>query len=719
MCASSVDWQGQPFSKDRIISLNEVIKTFYPLENSLEDGQIRKILKKSTLFEKKGSGVNNILSSDRNELPLSVIICTCNRAEFLKMTLESLISQTLDKGNYEVIIIDDGSSDSTKQIVDSFTERLPIKYFYQNNAGLASAKNHGIYAAQGVILFFLDDDDVAMPTLLEEHVKTHREYPEDSYAVLHYTTWSPNLSVTPLMHFITEVGCFLFSYPNIKHGDVLGYTYFWGGRSSCKRSFLIDYGVFNPVFRFGCEDIELGYRLSLHGLRVVFNSKAVCMMTRPITFDDFCQRLMKQGRSQYVFSTLHNDPNVHTWTEVIGAEETWNKIRHIYDAKIRSARELDKIVNMKLEYKFDINDVTKRLLHKAYWWAFEACKIKGLLDAKGDSRQKALKVENKEVPAIASSVPGNDVKSYFVSNFPGRGAAKHQFVTTRINSYRGFKKYVSGMQSEYKEREDYEESLLGDFKSFSIKGYCYVCKQKVDFFVDFIYSYEKDGLLTPNWRESLLCPLCGLNNRMRASVHLFEQLLQPHRESTIYISEQTTPLYNWFASNYANVVGSEYLGKTTPFGKMNKNGIRNENLIELSFSDNQFDYILSFDVFEHIPDYQRAFRECLRVLKPNGRLFFTVPFELKSEKNIVRAVMKGTHEIEHLLPPEYHGDPLNSKGCIAFYHFGWEMLSELKEIGFDNANTYLYWAKELGYLGSEQIVFVAERNGGKQISRQV
>ncbi len=322
-------------------------------------------------------------------LPLSVIICTYNRASLLKLVLESLTNQTLSRDRYEIIIINDGSADNTGEIVKTYQKTLPLKYFYQKNAGLASAKNHGLYAAQGKALLFLDDDDIATPTLLEEHFRTHLEYPEDYYSVLNYTTLAPTLSVTPLMHFVTEVAFFLFSYPNIKHGDILDYTYFWGGRSSCKRSFLIEHGVFNPVFRFGCEDIELGYRLSHHGLKVVYNSKAVSMMTRLVAFDDFCQRLIKQGRSQYIFSTLHNNPDVQKYTEVIGAEENWDNIKPVYEAKIRSAKELDKVANMKLRYGFELDDLMKGLLHKAYLWAFKACKIKGIIEAKEDIRQKA------------------------------------------------------------------------------------------------------------------------------------------------------------------------------------------------------------------------------------------------------------------------------------------------------------------------------------------
>ena len=52
---------------------------------------------------------------------------------------------------------------------------------------------------------------------------------------------------------------YLFMYPPLKDGELLDNTYFWGGRSSCKKNFLVEHGNFNPVFKFGCEDIELGY----------------------------------------------------------------------------------------------------------------------------------------------------------------------------------------------------------------------------------------------------------------------------------------------------------------------------------------------------------------------------------------------------------------------------------------------------------------------------
>lgn len=646
------------------------------------------------------------------KLPLSVIICTYDRPNLLRQVLESLVGQTLPQEDFEVVVIDDGSPESTREIVEPFMNVLPLNYLYQNNAGLASAKNHGIFASRGEIVLFLDDDDVAMPALLEEHIRTHRKYHEKHFAVLHYTAWSPELTVTPLMHFVTDVGCFLFSYPNIRHGSILDYTYFWGGRSSCKRSFLMEHGVFNQVFRFGCEDIELGYRLSRQGLKVVYNNKAVSRMIRPVLFDDFCRRLIRQGRSQYIFSSLHNDPEVYNYTEIIGAEDKWKTIQHIYDAKMRSARELDKVANTKLKYQLELDDTTKGLLHKAYWWAFRACKIKGIMESKMSMQQKDGIGQEKTAAGLLDSVLAlRDDKGISENDFVKEAAVDNDHLAmVRINSLNDYRKYTTVMQSELGRREQYEKSLLNHSKPFTIDGFCHICRQPVQFLVDFTAYSKKNGFLVPNWRECLVCPNCGLNNRMRAAMHLFEELLHPNGKAKIYIPEQSTRLFRWLAEKHPDVVGSEYVdGTAAAVQKRNSAAVRAEDMTRLSFPDGHFDFVLSFDVFEHIPDFRKALSECFRVLKPDGSLFFTVPFDVNSGKSIVRAVVKQDNEIEHLLPPEYHGDPVSDGGCLSFYFFGWELLDNIKDTGFEKTDVYLYWSSRFGYLGDDQSVFIARK----------
>ena len=279
-----------------------------------------------------------------------------------------------------------------------------------------------------------------------------------------------------------------------------------------------------------------------------------------------------------------------------------------------------------------------------------------------------------------------------------------------ISSLAEYKKHKHANSDEYIRRSQIEKQLEGSQNGFYTPGYCYVCTQNVDFYSDFSYAFtDAEGKQRPNWREHLRCPSCGLNNRMRGAIQIFEQTGKPQVDDTIYLTEQITPLFQWFASNYRNAVGSEYLADKVPFGHMDKRGLRNETLTGLTFADQQFGFILSFDVFEHIPNYQTALQECLRCLKPGGSLVFTVPFSRDSEEHIVRARISSTGVVEHILPPEYHGDPLDNSGSLCFYHFGWGLLEELRALGFSSATAKLYWSSKLGYLGHEQILFIARK----------
>ena len=277
-----------------------------------------------------------------------------------------------------------------------------------------------------------------------------------------------------------------------------------------------------------------------------------------------------------------------------------------------------------------------------------------------------------------------------------------------IGSGAEYRAYVASVTDQHQKREQIELELITNDHELWMEGFCYVCKEKANFRTNFQHaSVGRDGQRIPNWREQLICEKCGLNNRLRASLQIFEERCQPLPTDAIYVTEQLTPLYAWISRTYPNVIGSEYLGNDVARGAMNGHNIRNEDLTKLSFLDAQFDQILSFDVLEHVPDYQAALRECFRCLKPGGNLLFGVPFVRSSEKNIVRAKVSSNGEVVHLLEPEYHGDPLSPAGVLCFYHFGWELLDQLRAIGFTNIRAYLYWSKELGYLGGEQIIFRA------------
>jgi hypothetical protein len=295
------------------------------------------------------------------------------------------------------------------------------------------------------------------------------------------------------------------------------------------------------------------------------------------------------------------------------------------------------------------------------------------------------------------------------TNVPASRKAPAELVVTRISSQEDFQEHTARISAKTLDRRRRERELSQPGCDFLTLGFCFVCGQWTKFLSSWKYAYEVDGHLQVNWREHLLCPLCHLNNRRRASIHLLTDIVHATKRSHIYATEQWSPLYRHLRKCFPLLEGSEYLGEAVPIGYINSAGTRNEDLTRLSFRDETFDAILGFEVLEHIPDYCRAFAECARILKPSGKMLFSVPFDTRAARNRIRARVRTDGTIEHLLPPEYHGHPKKSTGSLCFQHFGWEMLQQMTEVGFSSVSVLCYYSRDYGYLGGEQIQFLAEK----------
>jgi len=101
---------------------------------------------------------------------ISIIIPVFNSEKYVRETLESVVSQTIS--NWECIIVDDGSTDSSKRIAQEYTFKYDqFKYFYQPNSGPSAARNFGLEKSSGQYIQFLDSDDILMPQRLELMMK--------------------------------------------------------------------------------------------------------------------------------------------------------------------------------------------------------------------------------------------------------------------------------------------------------------------------------------------------------------------------------------------------------------------------------------------------------------------------------------------------------------------------------------------------------------------
>jgi glycosyltransferase involved in cell wall biosynthesis len=107
---------------------------------------------------------------------VSIIIPTYNRAALLVEALNSVFAQTYQ--NFEIIIVDDGSTDGTLSVLNPLVEQGLIRYIYQQNRGESAARNHGIVEANGRYIAFLDSDDLFEPSKLEIQVKYLQDHSE-------------------------------------------------------------------------------------------------------------------------------------------------------------------------------------------------------------------------------------------------------------------------------------------------------------------------------------------------------------------------------------------------------------------------------------------------------------------------------------------------------------------------------------------------------------
>lgn len=108
---------------------------------------------------------------------ISAVICTYNRSNYLSRAIESLLNQTLDKDTFEIVVVDNASTDDTASAVNRIIglRGAQIHYVYENRLGLSYARNAGIAAARGDIIAFMDDDAWAAPEWLAALLRTYQE----------------------------------------------------------------------------------------------------------------------------------------------------------------------------------------------------------------------------------------------------------------------------------------------------------------------------------------------------------------------------------------------------------------------------------------------------------------------------------------------------------------------------------------------------------------
>jgi glycosyltransferase involved in cell wall biosynthesis len=201
---------------------------------------------------------------------ISIVLPTYNRRPRLARVLAGLDRQSADPRDFEVIIVDDGSSDDTQEWLGKNQERrYGVRSLRQANSGPARARNAGVAAAGGEILLFIDDDVEPTPDLVSEHLRSHDA--EGDVVVI-----GPLAS---LEHYAQpwvawEQAKVEAQYTAMLRGDwECSFRQFWTGNASVAKHHVEAVGGFDPSF-LRAEDVELGRRLHERGLRFRFNPVA-------------------------------------------------------------------------------------------------------------------------------------------------------------------------------------------------------------------------------------------------------------------------------------------------------------------------------------------------------------------------------------------------------------------------------------------------------------
>ncbi|PTN34156.1 glycosyltransferase [Desulfonatronum sp. SC1] len=211
---------------------------------------------------------------------LSVVVATRKRADVLKRFLQSLVEQTLDPQRFELIIVDDGSSDDTPKILQEFENNAPFYYVHQRhekNVGPGPARNRGISIARAPILVFLNDDALLDPDGLTRHLNMHYTQPGKRIAVLGRFSFAEPYVSTPF-GFLLERSDLLFEYANMKGPGLYSHNHFYACNISVPARAVREVGMFDDEIRppaWGAEDIDLGFRLSMHGYGVLYDCRLV------------------------------------------------------------------------------------------------------------------------------------------------------------------------------------------------------------------------------------------------------------------------------------------------------------------------------------------------------------------------------------------------------------------------------------------------------------
>lgn len=195
------------------------------------------------------------------------------------------------------------------------------------------------------------------------------------------------------------------------------------------------------------------------------------------------------------------------------------------------------------------------------------------------------------------------------------------------------------------------------------RGFCPICAKETNFEA------------RQTWfRDHLICTSCpgGSIPRERALMHVLGEIAPNWRHLRIH---ESSPIGRGpsavFARDCPGYIPTQYFPDIA-LGAVS-NGVRCENLEHQTFADRSFEIVVTQDVMEHIFDPARAYQEIWRTLQPGGVYIHTTPIYKELVTTETRASCNEDGSINYHFDPEYHGSPVDDKGSLVTYHYGYDL----------------------------------------------
>ena len=245
----------------------------------------------------------------------SIVIPTYNRKPILEKCLKALEHQVFDQSQiagYEVVVVDDGSTDETVEWLDSTAEFPHVRLFQQDHKGAAAARNLGVEKATGDTIIFIDSDLVVTEVFLQSHAEKLLE-------------GARSLGHDRLFTYGRVINTCNFDDPTSEPFKVTDYSqaFFATGNVAIARTWLIQAGLFDTQFQlYGWEDLELGVRLKNLGLQLIKCPDAIGYHWHPPFSLSQIPKLIDQeiqrGKMGVLFYQKHP-----TWNVRLMIQMTW------------------------------------------------------------------------------------------------------------------------------------------------------------------------------------------------------------------------------------------------------------------------------------------------------------------------------------------------------------------------------------------------------------